>query len=106
MSEPPTLWPIPPLPSEVGHVYALMMPQQTIKIGWTGRLPHLRAAELGGRLLAYTYGTLTDEADFHRKLLAFRIGRTEDFWPTPDVWAAVELIQLDGDFQRGRGDAA
>lgn len=75
-----------------GYVYAILMRSQAIKIGWTARSPHVRARELDGGILAYAFGTLLDEAVWHRRLAPYRIGRTEDFWPAPPVWDAVRTL--------------
>jgi hypothetical protein len=82
-----------PLPVD-GWVYAMLMPSHAIKFGWTGRTPQRRAAELGGILIAHSPGTLEDEAMFHQRLDDWRIGRTEDFWPSPDVWCAVDVLRM------------
>jgi len=93
-SEQPRLFEIEPDMSIRGSVYALLMPSHAIKIGWTGRAPRVRAEELHGYLLACRPGTKADEAMFHQRLAAFRIGRTEDFWPAPEVWLAVNVLKL------------
>ena len=85
----PQLFPYLTDPPDDGFVYALRMPSGGVKFGYTGRAPKVRARELGGQLIAYAYGTLDDEAAIHRRLTMFRIGRTEDFWPVPDVLNAV-----------------
>lgn len=81
-------------PSGRGSVYALLMPSHAIKLGFTGRPVRVRAAELGGQLLASCPGTRDDERWIHERLEAWRIGRTEDFWPAAEVWCAVDLINL------------
>lgn len=80
-----------------GGVYAVQMPSHAIKIGWTARSPFVRARELGGVLLGYRVGTMHDESAVHELVSAFRIGRTEDFWPSPLVWSIVRLMFNHGD---------
>jgi hypothetical protein len=85
-----------PPPGRIGFVYAVLMPSHAIKVGFT-RNPHRRMRELanryGGTLLVLAPGTDAIEAEYHRELAGYRIGRTEDFWPSPDVWAAVDRLR-------------
>jgi hypothetical protein len=87
------LFAVPPHRGQMGYVYAVLMTRHQIKIGWTGRSPRTRARELNGQLLAYAFGTRADEERRHEQLATWRIGRTEDFWPAPDVWRVVAELR-------------
>lgn len=75
-----------------GTVYAMLLPSRMVKFGWTSRPVNRRARELNGEILACTHGSRADEHALHTRLAEWRIGRTEDFWPTPPVWRAVDEL--------------
>lgn len=69
-------------------VYALAMPDGTVKIGCSAHL-HVRARKLGGRIIAFKFGDFTDEKAIHDRLKAHLDHGCEWYRPTPEVMAEV-----------------
>jgi hypothetical protein len=71
-------------------VYANLMADGTVKIGWTRDLYHrLRCFPPGSRLLAFRVGDHQDELDIHHGLKAHVARGREYYHPLPEVVALI-----------------
>jgi hypothetical protein len=87
----PTLFDSTPYTTSPGFVYAMLLHDGIVKIGYSID-PYRRARELRARLLGYSPGSFRTEREIHFELRAYRIGLYEDFWPSDEVWAVVRRI--------------
>lgn len=79
--------------SAIGQVvYAVRMPDGTIKIGHTARADR-RLSQLHGEPLAVMFGTRVDEQDIHARLSGHVHHGREWYYPTPGVMAVVDEMR-------------
>jgi len=85
----PRLFPLDPDPDRLRYLYAVLMPSHAIKLGWTGRAPVVQARELNGVVLAFTFGTLSDEAALHDRVVRWRSHAPKISGPRPmyGIWS-------------------
>lgn len=86
-----TLFDPGPYTATPGFVYAMLLHDGIVKIGYSCD-PQRRARELRARLLGFCPGSFLHEREIHFELAAYRIGSHEDFWPSDEVWTAVRRI--------------
>ncbi len=90
----PTLFDPSPYTATPGFVYAVLLHDGIVKIGYSID-PKRRARELRARLLGFQPGSFLIGREIHFELRAYRIGAHEDFWPSDDVWAVVDESRHD-----------
>lgn len=87
----PHLFDPTPYTTTPGFVYAMLLHDGIVKIGYSVD-PLRRARELRARLLGFQPGSFLVEREIHFELRAYRIGTYEDFWPSDEVWTVVRRI--------------